>query len=258
MLIAVLFIAACSADVDMTVKPGNDGFVLGNGDVAVLLTHGLGASPYEIKELSEYLSERNITVYGVRLAGHGTSWQDLNERKWDEWYKSYSEAYLSVKPLKQKVFVGGMSLGGVLALRLAEDQQVDGVISLAPALILSDTRSKYAWLFKYFSPFSLRNISIEKRPYYYDRFPVASVAEAVTLSDVVEKDLSKIDEPTFIMEYTEDNRVNPISSQIIYDNIASQNKQLRWINGSGHVMIVDDDNKEKYFEEIYQFILANS
>ena len=257
-LIALLLVVACSTNIDTTVKTGNDGFVLGNGSIAVVLTHGLGASPYEIAGLSKYLSARNITVYGVRLAGHGTSYQDLNERTWQEWYKSYSEAYLSVKPLKQKVFVGGMSLGGVIALKLAEDQKVDGVIALAPALILDDTRSNYAWLFKYFSPYSLRNISIEKRPYYYDRFPIASVAESVALSSVVQKDLSKINAPTLIMEYTKDTRVNPVSSQIVYDNIASQNKQIRWINGTGHVMILDDDNKEEYYEEIYQFIIKTA
>lgn len=255
-LFLLLFLIAC-AKIDTTVKPGNEGFVLGNGSIGVVLTHGLGASPYEVRGLAEYLSKRNITVYAVRLSGHGTSLEDLNTKTWDDWYDDYSNAYKTMKPLKQKIFVGGMSLGGELALELAEKEDVTGVVALAPSLILDDKKSSYAWVIKYFTKYSSRDIPEERKPYYYDRFSVSSVAEAVKFSNLIIKDLSRINEPILIMQYTNDTRVDVKSSQIVYDSVSSQKKELVWINGTGHVFLLDD-GKEKYFEKIYEFIKANS
>ncbi|HME87181.1 MAG TPA: alpha/beta fold hydrolase [Candidatus Nanoarchaeia archaeon] len=258
--ILLLIVACSSTPIDTEVRDANDGFVIGTGDIAVVLTHGLGASPYEVKYLAQYLADRNITVYAVRLQGHGTSVEDLKRTSADDWYKSYHEAILSVKPLKEKVFVAGMSLGGVMALKAAEDEQVDGVIALSPALELADSRSNYAWLYKYFVPYSNRNISQQHMRYYYNKFPVASVAQAVSFSNDVKESLAAIDEPIFIMEYRIDERVNPESSQIIYDSVSSSDKELNWIDGKGHVMILpeNDPNAEHYFEQIYQFILKHS
>jgi carboxylesterase len=256
-LIFLLLLIACTVQIDTTIKQGNESFVIGNGTTALVITHGLGASPYEVRGLAEYLAKRNITVYGVRLDGHGTSKEDLATKTWQDWYKNYRDAYLSVKPLKQKVFIGGMSMGGAVALKLAEDENVDGVIALAPALILDDSRSNYAWLFKYFTQYSSRIIPNERKPYYYSAFPVAAVAESVTMANVVIKDLSKINKPILIMQYTNDTRVRPVSSQLVYDKISSTKKELVWLNGTGHVFLLDD-GKEKYFERIYQFIKENS
>lgn len=256
LICAVFLLSACSSQMDTTIKPGNDGYVLGNGSNAILFTHGLSSSPHEDRALAEYLAERNFTVYVVRLEGHGTSVEDLTRTKWEDWYANYREAYLNLKETKEKVYVGGMSLGGVIALKLAEDEKVDGVISLAPSLVLDDERAKYAWFFKYFTKYSLRNISATDLPYNYDRFPVASVAQMLEMSGVVQNDLNKVDEPILIMQYKNDYRASPKSSQIVYDNVLSANKQLEWIEGTGHVMINDED-KETYFEQIYQFIKQN-
>ena len=258
LLIVLLLLAACTAEkVDMSIKPGNEGFVIGNGSIGVVLTHGLGASPYEVKALAEYLAQRNMTVAAVRLDGHGTSKEDLLHRTWEDWDVNLEQAYDSLKQTKQTVFIGGNSLGGVLALKFAEDHDVDGVIAIAPALILDDSRSNFAWLFKYVTRYSSRVVPEERKPYYYSVFPVSSVAELVALEKIVKKDLSKIDEPIFLLQSKEDNRVKPESSQMIYDSVASQKKELVWVNGTDHVVILAD-NKETYYEQVYRFILENS
>jgi carboxylesterase len=258
LIFLLLLITACSSEnIDGTIKPGNEGFVIGNGSIGVVLTHGLGASPYEVKELAKYLSERNLTVYAVRLDGHGTSVDDLTDVSWENWYKNYKDAYHSLKQSKEKVFVGGMSLGGALALRLAEDENVAGVISLAPALIQGDERANWAWLFKWFTKYSSRNISKELKPYYYDKFLVSSVAEMNLLAKETKRNLNQIDEPILIMQYNQDYRISPQSSQLVYESVSSKNKELDWINGTGHVFLLDD-GKEVYFEKIYSFIKENS
>ena len=77
------------------------------------------------------------------------------------------------------------------------------------------------------------------------------------MANVARKDLSKITAPVFLMQYKTDNRVKTESSQIVYDSVSSETKELNWLDGKGHVFILDE-GKEKYFEKIYQFIKGNS
>jgi esterase/lipase len=58
------------------------------------------------------------------------------------------------------------------------------------------------------------------------------------------------------MQYDEDYRVSTKSSQIVYDGVRSSDKQLVWLNGSGHVMIEGNTSIPNY-EQIYEFILSN-
>ncbi|MBS3115586.1 alpha/beta fold hydrolase [Candidatus Woesearchaeota archaeon] len=255
-----LFLIACSAvniAVDTSIKQGSEGFVVGDGSIGLVLTHGLGATPCEVKDLANYLAGKNITVYVVRLPGHGTSIEELDSKKWEDWYQNYKEAYMTLKPIKSKIFAAGMSVGGVIALKLAEDEDIDGVVALAPALIFDDSRSNYAWFFKYFSKYSSRTLRPECKDNTYDKFSIKSVAESVEFAKLIRKDLDKVTEPTFLMQYKDDDRVKPESSQIVYDSISSEKKELNWIDGKGHVFLLDED-KEKYFEQIYQFIKTNS
>jgi carboxylesterase len=255
--ILLLLVACTQQKIDMSIKPGNEGFMIGNGSIGVILSHGLGASPYEVKALAEYLAQRNMTVYAVRLDGHGTSKEDLQYRTWEDWYANIQQTYDVMKGTKEKIFVGGSSLGGVLMLKFVEDHDVDGIIAIAPALILDDGRSNYAWLFKYFTKYSSRVVSEERKPYYYSAFPVASVAELVELSKIVMRDLPKITEPVFLLQSKDDDRVKAKSSQLVYDAVSSEKKELVWVNGTDHVVILID-GKEQYYEKIYQFILQNS
>ena len=255
-LIIFLFLFGC-AQIDTAVKPGNERFVVGNGDIGVILTHGLAASPYEVKGLAEYLAERNITVYAVRLAGHGTSVEDLDTKTWFNWYDDFNDAYLVAKENKTKIFAGGMSLGANLALLLAAHNDVDGIIALAPSLMLKDGAVNYAWIIKYFMKHRKRDIPQDRKQYYYSSFSVSGIDETLKLGKIVRNGLNRVNEPILIMQYTNDTRVEPESSQVVYDDVNSTEKELYWVNGTGHVFLLDE-GKEKYFEKIYQFILNNS
>ncbi len=53
--------------------------------VSFLLIHGFTASPWEMKDLGEYLYEKGYNVYGMLLEGHGTKEEDLLKLKWEDW-----------------------------------------------------------------------------------------------------------------------------------------------------------------------------
>lgn len=241
------------------VRPGNEPFLLENKDnnVCVVLAHGFTASPWEVRELGEYLFARNITVYGVLVAGHGTTREDLASAKWEDWYSSFYNAYTTLNYMCDEVFVGGISAGGSLALYLAEQNKSKGVISLASIVYPRNGNAKYAFIVKYFKPYFENGLDDDEKPYYYSYRPTAAVAELMDLIDAYKNGLGKVKVPVLIMQYNNDSTVNPKSANFIYNNVGSERKELVWFNGSTHVLTTGKD-KEEVFNKTYNFIAQNS
>ncbi|MHA1587403.1 MAG: alpha/beta hydrolase, partial [Candidatus Thorarchaeota archaeon] len=65
--------------------------------VAFLLVHGFCAAPNEVASLGQFLAEKGISSYAVRIAGHETSSEDLSKTFRQEWYKSVSDGLDKVK-----------------------------------------------------------------------------------------------------------------------------------------------------------------
>ena len=57
-------------------------FFFEGGPTGCLLVHGFSRSPLEMGPMGEYLAGKGLTVLGVRLAGHGTSPEDMAKTTW--------------------------------------------------------------------------------------------------------------------------------------------------------------------------------
>ena len=105
------------------------------GPVGVLLSHGFTATPFEVRGLACFLHERGYTVLAPLLPGHGTTPEEMNRCRWQDWTAAVEAAYRTLAARSERVFVGGESLGGLLALYLAtEHPEVAGILAFAPAL----------------------------------------------------------------------------------------------------------------------------
>jgi len=246
---------AISEERQKGLKMGNEPFVMGSeGDRAgIILFHGFTASPWEVNELAQYLNNKNITVYGPLLAGHGTSPRDLKKTKWEEWYKGADENFRAMRAMFDCVYVGGMSTGAAIALMLAADYEVCGIVSIGAPVFFQDWKARYTWLFKYILPYTTREIPEDIRPYYYEKRPTAAVAELVEMVDVMKEGLPKIDEPIFIVQSLKDQTVKPESAQFIMTNVSSLDKTFIWFDEGQHV-IIKDDQREEVFRLISEFI----
>ncbi|MBS3113819.1 alpha/beta fold hydrolase [Candidatus Woesearchaeota archaeon] len=252
--ILLLLLTSCSANHPYSVRAGNEAFIVGNNsEIGVLLTHGFEASPNEVKELAQYLADRNITVYVVRLKGHGTDIKELDNAKWQDWYKDYEYGYNELSKKAKKIFVAGHSLGGALALYLAEQKDTAGVISLASPVGLQDKRAGHAWLIKYFKKYEARNTTEEEKKYHYDKYSAAGVEQLVKFIEIYKQNLSKITEPILIIQLSNDTKIDSNSANYIYKNIKSKDKKIVIINATGHGLF-DGDYKKNMYEEIYNFV----
>src|SRR4030095_16396304 len=96
------------------IMPGAEPYFHRGGKVGCLCLHGFTASPAEVKWFAQHLAAEGYTVYAPRLAGHGTRPQDLARTRWTDWYASASDGYHLLRQQCEKVFVCGMSMGGLL------------------------------------------------------------------------------------------------------------------------------------------------
>jgi carboxylesterase len=104
-------------------------FFFEGGRSGVLLIHGLTGTPMEMRLLGKGLNRAGFTVHGMQLAGHCGNVEDLLATGWRDWYASVEQAADELLGKVDHLFVAGLSMGALLALKLAADRprQVAGV-----------------------------------------------------------------------------------------------------------------------------------
>lgn len=103
-----------------------DQFFFAGGPTGCLLVHSFSGSPPEMRPMGEYLTAQGLTVLGVRLAGHGTSPEDMAKTTWHDWVASAAEGLRELQGQCSKVFAAGLSMGGLLVLHLAAHHPLAG------------------------------------------------------------------------------------------------------------------------------------
>jgi carboxylesterase len=104
------------------------------GKVGVLLLHGLGGTPAEVRFVAMGLNKAGYTVHTPQLAGHGGATD--GDTKWQDWYRSARAALVELRKECDTVIVGGLCMGAILGLHLAARQpdKVQGVALFSPTL----------------------------------------------------------------------------------------------------------------------------
>ena len=114
----------------------NEFVMPGSGPAArtgVLLVHGLTGTPAEMRVLAKGLNRQGFTVYAVQLAGHCGTMEDLVHTRWQDWLASVESGLERFSAHVDQVVVGGLSMGALLSLAVAEKcpDKVAGVCALS-------------------------------------------------------------------------------------------------------------------------------
>ncbi len=213
--------------------------------VGVALSHGFTGSPVSMQDWADYLAGQGFAVSLPLLSGHGTSWQDLAKTPWTRWYGDFEKAYLDLADRCDVVFTAGLSMGGALALRVAEHHRVGGVAVVNPGLTFSDKRARYSGLLKYIVK-SVPAIGNDiKKPGMdegaYARTPVAAVHQLSALFKDTVAGLGQITAPTIVFRSSVDRVVPESSMDILSDRIGSTDYEVIRLENSYHVATLDND-----------------
>ncbi len=228
--------------------PSTEPYLLEAGPIGVLLIHGFTASPTELRPCADDLYRHGYTALGVRLAGHGSHLDALRQTGWRDWLDSARAEVYRLQGICEKVFVVGLSMGGVIAARLAADcpDQVDGLGLLAPAFRV---QTRFLWL----APL-LQNMlpDIDKGEnsmqyfrerglFTYPAMPVGALAQLEQLIRSTRPLLPRIRQPTCLFMGRREHTVRPDSAAMLWGAIGAQHKKIGYLPSSGHILSVEPD-----------------
>ena len=232
----------------------------------LVFSHGYMAAPKEIETLAHYLFKRGINVYVPRLRGHGTDPKALLTVSAQDWETDFERAFTAMRQVCDKVFIGGFSTGGLLALIHAAQYKVEGVIVINSALRLRDLRVSYVvpTLQRFNEMIShlhakgisewIDNSNTEQTSVNYHKHPLASVSQLEKVMSNVEHTLQKVIDPILIIQGDNDPIVKSESAKLIYDNVKSKEKKLITFLRQKH-SILADDGFDEVFEAVYRFMV---
>ncbi len=226
-------------------NPQLDGgpFLWEGGPIGVLLSHGYTATTTEVRWLGEILHQHGYTVMGPLLPGHGTTPQELNRCRWQAWGAEVERAYRELAGRCEKVFVGGESMGAVLALYLAsEHPEIVGVLTYAPALVAalsSWDRLKLQLAAPFVAELPKGQLDVPERWQGYPGNPLKAAVQLLCLQREVRGRLSRISQPVLTVQGRLDRAVDHSGAEIIQREVRSSLKELHWMEQSTHVVLLD-------------------
>ena len=232
------------------------------GPVGVLLLHGYFGSPGELRGMGEALNRADYTVYAPLLAGHGGLPAAMADVRWQHWVATAEAGLRHLHEQCGTVFVAGISMGALLALHLAAQTRVAGVIAMAPALRLRGERQMaltgvLKYVMPWFYPFKKANFNDPQvvqgiRQWLPDadlsdpatvasirreaRIPVASIYELVKLQRHVQHELPRVEVPVLLMQGRRDEVVDARWVDEWQPKIGATDVEFRWFERSGHVL----------------------
>ena len=239
-------------------------FFFPGGPTGCLLVHGFSGSPPEMRPMGEFLAGKGITVVGVRLAGHGTSPEEMARTTWRDWVASAEEGLQELKRRCRKVFAAGLSMGGLIVLHLAAHHSLKGVIAMATPAYIPDRRFRFLPLVQHFIRWVKPEIKpdftdpeAEKRISSYKILPTRCLVSLGQFLCLVRRELPQVKAPVLIMQGEKDHHIPQESARIIFERVGSEEKEIVWWPNSGHCITVDSE-REAVWARAYEFIERHS
>lgn len=233
----------------------------GTGRAGVLCLHGLTGTPYEVRPLAEALAKRGIRARGPVLPGHDTTPEDLAHVSHTAWLEAARDELVSLRRDHERVFVAGLSMGGLLTLALGAEGRADALAAVATPLRL---RPRWAMhlipLMKRVYPFlpkrdgsDIRDPAARARHPGYQKMPLRSVHELIRLQRLVVPQLRHIHVPILVAHGAHDRTAHPDDARRIAADVSSDDLELHLLEESAHVVPVDFDG-EKLADAVATFL----
>ncbi|MBN1284673.1 MAG: alpha/beta fold hydrolase [Anaerolineae bacterium] len=262
--------------IPVTYMPGGGPALHIGGPVGAVLVHGYTGAPQEMRWLGDSLAARGLTVLRIRLTGHGTVKEDMAAALWQHWAGDVLDAITLLRQNCARVYIAGLSMGGLLSLYAGIHYPVDGVVSLAAPVYLEDPRLRYLPLLRPFVRYLPKGdaqahdsedrrvraiqrargeLETGRAVYRYEVIP--SVAELTKLMRHVEANLPRLAAPLLLMHARDDQTAPPGCMPHIYSRVSSKDKTMLWIESGGHV-VTEGVHMEKVFAAVWEFIRERS
>jgi carboxylesterase len=274
-----LVYAKAMNDQDKDQIPDRTLFIPG-GRLGVLLIHGLGGTPIELRFIAQTLSRAGHTVYCCQLAGHCGTPEELRRSTWQEWYASVEAAHDLLREHCDTIVAGGLSMGGILAIHLARNrpESVHGLLLFAPTLKLDGwSMPWYSRAIHYVRPLPIRfefDLA-EREPYGLKdervralvvssmqsgdsgqagvfSTPMRSFANFNALVSVVKRSLDHVRQPALIVHPRDDDMASLENAQYLQAHLGGLVETL--ILDDSYHMVTLDQQRHIVAERTQEFV----
>jgi len=239
-------------------------FKLRENSPAVLLLHGFTGNPHEMKYIGEKIYQAGYSISIPRYPGHGTSIDEMIKTYGHDWFTAAREAYLELAAHSEKVYIAGLSMGGLFTALLANEFSPEKICMISalrkiksPAIYLAPIVGLIKKIIVEPGKTSGINMpeSLAVHVSYAGTTPVNQGWELHKIAKRAMKILPGIKVPALIIQSSGDRVIPADSADFIYSKIGSSIKKKIIFNRSNHVIPVDYDRDDaveailKFFSE---------
>jgi carboxylesterase len=171
----------------------------------------------------------------------------MSRTRWADWYGELETAFTALREDADVVVVAGLSMGGALALNLAEDHgsAVDGLVLVNPAVRIDDPRLKalpvVRWLVPWLPPVGNDIAKAGVTEDAYNRIPPHALASSLAAYRSVSARLASVTQPILLFRSPQDHVVPASSSAQILRGVSSTDVTEVLCENSFHVATLDND-----------------
>ena len=239
---------------------GAGAYFFEGSSVGCLLVHGMGSTPHQLRSLGNYLGRQGLTVLGLRLPGHGTSLDDLEQTTARGWLEAVEQGIVRLRQSCTHVFLVGNSLGGVLALSVAvsHGSELAGLVTIStpvsstPLIQLLQDPSVPD---RFERPGLAELLCTDPRvgAFQYSRTSKKVLAQAYEVLKRNQLDLPRITIPALVIASVTD-RLAPVeNAHYLVSHLGSSDVTLLTLKDSGHLPTLDHD-QERLAVAVLSFI----
>ncbi|MHA7137983.1 alpha/beta hydrolase [Rossellomorea arthrocnemi] len=233
-------------------------FTFEAGPRAVLLLHGFTGNSADVRMLGRFLEKKGYSSHAPHYKGHGVPPEELVHTGPEDWWQDVMDGYELLKSKGyEEIAVAGLSLGGVFSLKLGYTVPVKGIVPMCAPMYIKSEEVMYKGVVDYAREFKKfegkQEEQIEKEIEEFKKTPMNTLKALQELIADVRENVDMIYSPTFVVQARHDHMINTDSANIIYDNVESDEKDMKWYEESGHVITLDKE-KEQLHEDVYGFL----
>ncbi|MGM0923083.1 MAG: alpha/beta hydrolase [Bacillota bacterium] len=233
-------------------------FTFEGGDRAVLLLHGFTGNTADVRMLGRYLNERGYTCHAPQYKGHGVPPEELVHTGPEDWWKDVMDGYNLLKERGHKsIAVAGLSLGGVFSVKLGYTVPVKGIVPMCAPMYIKSEEVMYKGILEYarnYKKFEGKSeAEIEEEMKQFEKTPMNTLRALQELIADVRNNVDMVYSPAFVAQARHDHMINTDSANIIYNEVESDNKHLKWYEESGHVITLDKE-RDQLHADVHEFL----
>ncbi|WP_071460727.1 alpha/beta hydrolase [Bacillus massilinigeriensis] len=233
-------------------------FTFKGGSRAVLLLHGFTGNSADVRMLGRFLQGKGYTCHAPVYKGHGVDPEELVLAGPEDWWHDVMEAYQYLKNEGyDEIAVVGLSLGGVFSLKLGFSERVKGIVTMCAPMYIKSVETMYEGVLEYAREYKRLEGKptdvIELEMENFKKTPMKTLKALQELIADVRSHVDRVYSPTLVIQAKEDHMINPDSANIIYDEVESIQKEIKWYEESGHAITFGPE-RDQLHEDVYEFL----